>query len=137
MSFIKVAFIIGFLCFGSFSLTAQNTVTETTENVQLFTDKDKDFFQLWYYDQVLKMQLSEQGREDYLALLQYYTYKMTRLGYAKYEYTDKEQKAKFDSLVDSMEVEMKDLLSATNYKIHTESFKEIEDAVYKKKDWKK
>lgn len=139
MSLSTYKFIFVFLCafIVQNATFAQTTTLESTENEQLFTDKDKDFFQLWYYDQVLKMQLDEEARGDYLALLQYYTFKMTRLGLAKYNYTDAEQKMKFDQLVKKMNAEMMDYLSNANYMIHKQSFTKIEDAVYKKKNWKK
>lgn len=81
------------------------------------------------------MDLNQEGRDDYLSLLNYYTYKMSRLGLKKYGYTDAERKAKFDGLVDDFNEDMEDLLSPADYKIHQESFKKIEKLVYDKRDW--
>lgn len=103
----------------------------------IFSPQDKDYLQLWHYEQVLQMTLDQQGRDNYLALLNYYTYKMSRLGLAKYNYTDSERKEKFDDLVNNLNADMKDLLSASDYKIHKESFKKIEKLVYDKREWDK
>ncbi len=53
------------------------------EIVEIFTSKDKDFLQLWHYDQVLKMDMNEQDRDEYFSILNQYTYKMSRLGLAQ------------------------------------------------------
>lgn len=72
---------------------------KTNDSEQIFTSKDKDYLQLWYYEQLLKMDLNEESRDGYLSLLNYYTYKMSRLGLPKYKLTDSERKKKFDELV--------------------------------------
>ena len=111
--------------------------TLVTTQERLFTPKDRDFLQLWYFDQVLKMQLTENERYDYLGLLTYYTYKMGRLSLPKYMNTDAEMKMRFDELVIRLNDEMKDYLSPENFAIHAESFYKIEALIYKKKDWGK
>ena len=115
----------------------ENIDTAAADQERLFTPKDKDFLQLWYFDQVLKMKLAEDERYEYLGLLTYYTHKMGRLSLPKYEYTDLEMKERFDELVVRLNDEMKDYLSTVNYIIHVESFNKIEDLIYKKKEWKK
>lgn len=103
----------------------------------LFTSKDKDFLQLWFYEQMLKMSLNEQGREDYSSLLTYYTYRMGRITLPKYEYTEAEQKAEFDRLVVELNKEMEDFLNEGDFKVHMESFSRIEELVYQKRGWTK
>ena len=83
------------------------------------------------------MDLDQEGVDDYSSLLLYYTYKMGRLRLAKYNYSDSEMKAEFDRLVVQLNLEMKDFLSDKDYDIHIESFKLIEDVVYKKKKWER
>lgn len=124
----------------SFSL---NTVAQENQNEKdeyetaiIFSPQDKDYLQLWHYEQVLQMDLDAAGRDNYLSLLNYYTYKMSRLGLKKYGYTDAERKNKFDALVNNLDADMKDLLNPGDYKIHKESFKKIEKLVYDKRNWK-
>lgn len=126
-----------FLLVGQISV-AQQPVVEyvNNEKEQIFTSKDKDYLQYWHYEQILKMDLTDEGRDGYLSLLNYYTYKMSRLGLARYGYTDAERKEKFDELVDKLNADMKDLLSPKDYKIHEESFKKIIQIVYDKRNWK-
>jgi len=102
---------------------------------RLFTDKDRDFLQLWYYEQMLEMDLNEEGRYDYLAVLEFYTYKMGRLTHPKYGYTDSEQKQKFDEIVDKLTLEMKGFLSQKNFEVHQKNFGRIVELIYEKKGW--
>lgn len=116
----------------SFSLntTAQEKTNEKDEyeTAIIFSPQDKDYLQLWHFEQVLQMNLDQEGRDNYLSLLNYYTYKMSRLGLKKYGYTDAERKEKFDGLVNKLNADMKDLLSPSDYKIHKESLR-------KSKNW--
>lgn len=123
-------------CF-SLNSSAQEKVADENpfETEMIFTSKDKDFLQLWHYEQVLQMKLDQEGRDNYLALLNYYTYKMSRLGLKKYGYTDAERKVKFDALVEHLNSDMKDLLNSSDYEVHKESFKKIEKLVYDKRNW--
>lgn len=103
----------------------------------LFTSKDKDFLQLWFYEQVLKMSLDSEGRDDYASLLTYYTYRMSRITLPKYEYTEAEQKEEFDRLARQLDEEMQDFLNEKDYQVHLESWTKIEDKVYQKRGWTK
>lgn len=103
----------------------------------LLTPKDKDFLQLWFYEQVLKMSLDSTGRDDYASLLTYYTYRMSRITLPKYGFTEAEQREEFDRLVRELNNEMEDFLNHADYKIHMDSFGKIEDLVYKKRGWTK
>lgn len=129
---LNIFFLIGF------ASIAQNGVVEKVDDEKefIFTSKDKDYLQYWHYEQILQMDLTENGRDGYLSLLNYYTYKMSRLGLSKYGYTDAERKTKFDALVIKLNGEMKDLLNTHDYKIHEESFKKIIKLVYDKRNWK-
>lgn len=81
------------------------------------------------------MDLTEDERDGYLSLLNYYTYKMSSLGSSKYNYTDSERKIKFDEFVVKLNKEMKELLNPHDYKIHEDSFKKIIQLVYNKRRW--
>ncbi len=126
-----------FICLFCLTSFAQETITESRdhEDEQIFTSKDKDYLQYWHYEQVLKMDLSEDERDGYLSHLNYYVFKMSRLGLAKYGYTETERKEKFDALVVRLNEDMKDFLSPDDYEIHEESFDTIVQIVYEKRDW--
>lgn len=110
-----------------------NELGDKTEEV--FTAKDKDILQQWHYEQILEMDLNEEQRDAYHARLSQYTFKMSSLGLPKYDYTDAERKQKFKKLVAKLDVTMKDLLNDNNYAIHKETFNEILEMVYERRDW--
>lgn len=123
-------------CFSLNSLAQEKLDKENDyETEVIFSPQDKDYLQLWHYEQIVQMKLGAEGRDNYLSLLNYYTYKMSRLGLKKYGYTDAERKVKFDDLVDKLNADMKDLLKPADYTVHKESFKKIEKLVYDKRNW--
>ncbi len=127
--------ILFLLALNVFSNEIYVNVNLNDDRVESFTSKEKDFLQLWHYDQVLKMDLNEQDRDEYFSMLNQYTYKMSRLGLPQYHNTDAERKFKFDELADKLDASMKKTLSKGNYIIHHESFDQIEHIVYKKRNW--
>lgn len=102
---------------------------------EIFTSKDKDFLQLWHYDQILKMELNEKDRDEYFSRLNQYTFNMSSLGLAKYSFTDHERQQAFKNLADKLDADMKKYLSPENYTIHLETFNKIEHIVYEKRNW--
>lgn len=135
MRTLKLLFVLALLGLWSNNAIGQDKKPLDEPYEKIFTDKDKDFIQLWYYEQILKMDLDDEGRDDYRTLLTYYTYRMGKLVLPKYGYSNEEQKEKFDELEVKLHAEAKELLSEENYKIHYDSFKVIRDQVYEKKGW--
>lgn len=133
----KSLLIIGISLLINFTSLAQNAevANENDKNEEIFSSKDKDYLQYWHYEQILQMDPTEDERDGYLSLLNYYTYKMSSLGSSKYNYTDSERKIKFDELVVKLNKEMKELLNPHDYKIHEDSFKKIIQLVYNKRGW--
>ncbi len=119
----------------SVSANNLNTKDLNDKNIEIFTTKDKTFLQLWHYDEVSKMKLSEKEKDEYFSRLYQYTYKMSSLGSDKYSYTNSERKNEFDKLVNKLDTDMKNNLSLINYKIHQKWFEEIENLVYEKRSW--
>ena len=105
------------------------------DNKEIFTSKDKTFLQLGHYDEVLKMNLSEEATDEYFSRLYQYTFQMSRLGSDKFSYTSSERKNEFDKLVYKLEADMKNNLSPNNYKIHQKWFAQIENLIYEKRAW--
>ncbi|MGO3183191.1 MAG: hypothetical protein ACTIJ9_10195 [Aequorivita sp.] len=132
---IVIASLLSLLSLNLFASEPTITIAINDKTGEIFTAKDKDFLQQWHYDQILKMDLKDEGRFEYLATLNQYTYKMSRLGLPKYHYTNAERKHEFEKLVDKLDAAMKNTLSPSNYIIHHESFDKIEQIVYEKRNW--
>lgn len=130
-----LASIISFFTVNSFASEVSNETDTERKTEKIFTSKDKDYLQLWHYDQVLKMDLSEELRDDYFAVLNSYTYKMSKLGLSEHHYTESERKHEFEKMADKLDAIMKRTLNPSNYIIHDESFDKIEHIVYEKRNW--
>lgn len=133
-SFILLS-ILFLLAVNSFSNQTDVMLDIHDDTEEIFTSKDKDFLQLWHYEQVLKMDINETDLDEYFSQLNQYTYKMSRLGLPKYQFSDSERKNEFNKLKEKLNAVMKKTLSESNYIIHQESFDKIEHIVYEKRNW--
>ena len=79
----KSLLIIGISLLINFTSLAQNAevANENDKNEEIFSSKDKDYLQYWHYEQILQMDLTEDERDGYLSLLNYYTYKCLALAH--------------------------------------------------------
>ena len=137
MKSMKIALIIFLLLpLGTVNAQEKDNANEN-EKENLFSSKDKDFLQMWFYEQVLEMNLSEDQKEEYYTNLLYHTYKMSKLELKKYGYTDEEVKLKFDEQVKKLNSEMKEFLTKEQYEMHVTNFGTIVEKVYSKKNWTK
>ncbi|TGV03525.1 hypothetical protein [Flavivirga rizhaonensis] len=104
--------------------------------VKIFTSEENDNLQRFYYEEVNKMKLSEEKREEYYNTLLFYTHSMSRLDDKDKNYTEKEMTEKFNELHDAMNTKMKALLTPEQYVIHLETFGKIMYSVNQKKKLK-
>ncbi len=127
-----------FVFLSAFGQTKEEKQVEREKNkVEIFTSDEKDNLQAFVAEQVGKMKLSEKLREEYYGILLYYTNKMGRIGDKNKGYTEGEKKTKLDAMVIHLNDEVKEFLTAEQYKIHRESFGKIVTSVYNRKGWAK
>ncbi len=121
-----------------FSQTQEEKLQERQQNkVEIFTSNEKDNLQVFFEEQVNKMKLTENLRDDYYGIVLYYTNKMGRIGDKNKGYTASEIKTKFDAMVIQLNDEIKEVLTTEQYQIHRESFGKIVTSVYNRKGWSK
>lgn len=118
------------------SVSAQAQEEKVKEKVKIFTSGEKDNLQFFFKEQVDKMKLSEDLRDDYYGIILYYTNKMGRIGNKDKGYTEAEKKTKLDAMVIQLNDEAKEILTKEQYQIHKESFGKIITSVYNRKGWK-
>ncbi len=100
--------------------------------VELYTPKETDNLQRFYAEEVDKMKLSEEDRDEYYNTLLFYTYSMSRLDDKDKDYTQAEILEKFNTLHLKMNEKMKALLTPEQYVIHLETFNRIIYSVSRK-----
>ncbi|WP_103072187.1 hypothetical protein [Aquimarina sediminis] len=122
----------------TFGQTHEEKLLERQKNkVEIFTSGEKDNLQFFFNEQVDKMKLSEDLRDDYYGIILYYTNKMGRIGDRNKGYTEAEKKTKLDAMVIQLNDEVKEILTKEQYQIHKESFGKIITSVYNRKGWDK
>ncbi|WP_271764772.1 hypothetical protein [Aquimarina algiphila] len=127
-----------FFCISVFSQTQEEKQAEREKNkVEIFTSGEKDNLQFFFKEQVDKMKLTEDLRDDYYGIILYYTNKMRRIGDKNKGYTEAEIKTKFDAMVIKLNDEVKEILTKEQYPMHRESFSKIVTSVYNRKGWGK
>lgn len=106
---------------------AQNETTneETKEKIALFTSAEKDNIQMWFYERVNEMSLTEATSEQYYNIILYYSVKMGRLNNPKKAYTKKEVNSRFHSYVFKINDEVKQILTEAQYEEHLKNYGEI------------
>ncbi|WP_298551559.1 hypothetical protein [uncultured Algibacter sp.] len=100
--------------------------------VELYTPEEKDNLQEFYAEEVDKMKLSEEERDEYYNILLFYTHSMSRLDDKDKNYTQTEILDKFNTLHFKMNEKMKVVLTPEQYVIHLETFNKIIYSVSRK-----
>ena len=102
----------------------------------VYTVEERSNMGGWLNERVDEMNLTEDVREEYDAIVFSRIFEMSRLNDKDKNYTDEEIQVKFDEIVDNMNADVKNILTTEQYINHLENFAEIERSVYKKFDWK-
>ncbi len=105
--------------------------------VEIFTSVEKDNLQAFVAEQVDKMELSEDLRDDYFMIIGYHTNKIARLDDKDAELTEKEVITKFHEMLKKLDIDVKEILTEEQFKIHQESFGKIVTSVYNRRGWAK
>ncbi len=101
--------------------------------VNIHTSKENDNLQRFYAEEVDKMRLSDEKREEYYNILLSHTYDMSRLDDKDKDYTETEITEKFNAVIDKMNIKMKELLTPEQYVMHLETFSKIIYSVNRKR----
>jgi hypothetical protein len=134
---ITITGILLFIVVSTFAQTQEEKQQAGEKNkVQIFTSGEKDNLQFFFKEQVDKMKLSEDLKDDYYGIILYYSNKMGRIGNKDKGYTEAEKKTKLDAMVIQLNDELKEILTKEQYQIHKESFGKIVTSVYNRKGWK-
>lgn len=112
---------IGFFCT---SIEAQNK-DQSANKRQIFSENERTNLQVWYDDQVKRMNFSETETEEYYSVIFSYIAKISRLDDADKDYSDEEFNAELDKLLMSQDAVLKEMLTPEQYVIHCEIYNEF------------
>ncbi len=129
--------VFALLSFASLNAQTQKEKLEERQKnkVEIFTSDENDNLQFFVDEQVEKMKLSENLRDDYYMILGYHTNKMGRLDDKDAQLSEKEVKNKFQAMIQKLDKDMKEILTEDQFNIHQESFSKIVTSVYNRRGW--
>lgn len=137
MRSLKVLLILSFLLLTSniFSQELSQKEEDKKEVKKLYSDEENDFLEKWFYDNIKEMKFTENEQAEYYKILLNHTSNMERLENSTNDFTNKELKQKLVDIVDEMNLQMKDFLTANQYEIHEKSFDKILWNVFIRNGW--
>ena len=88
-----------------------------------------------FYQSMQKMNLSDEIENEYTNILFSSVAKMGRLDDKDKNYTEAERKVKFLKMVDTMNTDIKAILTEEQYKLHKENFNRVLKSVFRRSNW--
>jgi hypothetical protein len=106
--------------------------TTAERRVQIFTPDEKDNLQMWFHNEIYKMEFTEEELDEYYAVIFYYVAKISRLDDLDKGYTKEEFKVELDKFLVKQEVELKEMLTEERYNLHTTIYAKFLNPAYKR-----
>lgn len=110
------------------TLTQKEQLRENNE-VELLTHKERSEIQMWFHQEVQKMNMTAEKFNEYESNLLVYTSKMMRLNDLDKDFTLDEINNKFDALLLELNSKMNEILNEAEYEIHEQNFKFLSNYV--------
>jgi len=110
---------------------AQKSAAEDRK-VEIFTHEEKDNLQMWYNNELKRMNFSEEEESQYNSVLFYYIAKITRLDDKDQDYSKAQFKAKLNEYLSMQEAELQELLTPQQFAIHQEIYGEFLRSAYRR-----
>ncbi|WP_297695920.1 hypothetical protein [uncultured Eudoraea sp.] len=114
-----------------FNLNAQE-LSKEERKVEIFSSEEKDNLQLWFRDEVKRMNLNEEEMSQYSSIIVYYIAKIARLDDKDKDYSEERFKKELNSLLAKQDIELEDLLTTEQFDIHKEIYGEFLRSAYRR-----
>jgi hypothetical protein len=114
-----------------FNLNAQE-LSKEERKVEIFSSEEKDNLQLWFRDEVKRMNLNEEEMSQYSSIIVYYIAKIARLDDKDKDYSEEQFKKELNSLLAKQDIELADLLTKEQFAIHKEIYGEFLRSAYRR-----
>ncbi|MBT8181321.1 MAG: hypothetical protein KJO53_07000 [Eudoraea sp.] len=107
-------------------------LSKEERKVEIFSSEEKDNLQLWFRDEVKRMNLNEEEMSQYSSIIVYYVAKIARLDDKDKDYSEERFKKELNSLLAKQDKELEDLLTPEQFDIHKEIYGEFLRSAYKR-----
>ena len=119
----------------SFGICAQNKEIKDVERQDLFTSKERDSLQFWFYDRATVMGLQGDKRDEFYNIVIYHTFKMKNLNKPEKGFSDDEVRTKVQELLRKQHQEVRAMLNDKQYTYYVETMTKIMDEVFARRGW--
>lgn len=130
MSYLRIILFMSSTLF-VLNLTAQD-LSKEERKVKIFSSEEKDNLQLWFQDEVKRMDLNEEEMSQYSSIIVYYVAKIARLDDKDKGYSEERFKKELNSLLSKQDSELEDLLTPEQFEIHKEIYGEFLRSAYRR-----
>jgi len=130
MTYLKYALALTIIL-NCFSVQSQE-YDKKTRVVKIFTPEEKDNLQVWFHDELKKMNFTEEEQDEYLSVTNYYIVKIARLDDKDQDLTIEEFKKELNKLINKQNAELLEILTNDQYELHTELYGRFFKAAYKR-----
>ncbi|OUR94348.1 hypothetical protein A9Q87_01510 [Flavobacteriales bacterium 34_180_T64] len=133
MKTIKLLFLLIFTL--SFSqINAQSIKAQERQNnkVKLFSDSEFANLHIWFYNEVQKMNLSENADNEYSSILNMHVGRMSRLDDKDKGYSKEEMIKRFNEIFDKLNIDIKPVLNENQFTQHIEIMNVLSQAILNK-----
>ena len=115
-----------------FSNIMAQELSKEERKVEIFSSEEKDNLQLWFQDEVKRMDLNEEKMSQYSSIIVYYVAKISRLDDKDKGYSEQRFKKELNSLLAKQDKDLEDLLTPEQFEIHKEIYGEFLRSAYKR-----
>lgn len=107
-------------------------LSKEERKVEIFSSEEKDNLQLWFQDEVKRMNLNEEEMSQYSSIIVYYVAKIARLDDKDKDYSEERFKKELNSLLAKQDIELEELLTPEQFEIHKEIYGEFLRSAYRR-----
>ena len=107
-------------------------LSKEERKVEIFSSEEKDNLQLWFQDEVKRMNLNEEEMSQYSSIIVYYVAKIARLDDKDKDYSEEQFKKELNRLLARQDKELEDLLTPEQFDIHKEIYGEFLRSAYRR-----
>lgn len=137
MKSIKFIFILIFaLSFAQTNAQSEKEQEKEDYRVRLFSDDEFANLHVWFYNEVQKMNLSENADNEYSSILSMHVFKMSRLNDKDKGYSKEEIIKRFNEMYDKLNEDIKPVLNEDQFDQHLEIMNVFARAVLNKLELK-
>ncbi len=107
-------------------------LSKEERKVEIFSSEEKDNLQLWFQDEVKRMNLNEEEMSQYSSIIVYYVAKIARLDDKDKDYSEGQFKKELNRLLARQDKELEELLTPEQFAIHNEIYGEFLRSAYRR-----